>query len=85
MTVDLIDDPIEETTVESFGHGVASFLGLFQRIIAGDDFAVSDDAHRCQRFHQLGRVDSQQFGDCCKPKQRVIQCLEMKQLGETGA
>ena len=46
MTIDLIDDPIEEATVKPFGHGVACLFGLLQRIIPSDYFTVSDYADR---------------------------------------
>lgn len=65
MPVDLIDDPVKEAAIKSFGHGVAGLFGLFQRIISAYDFAVSDDAHRRQRLHYLCPIDSQQFRHCC--------------------
>ena len=59
QSVDAVDDPAEETSVERLCHGVAHTDGLLDAVPLHDGLTASDDTTHRQSFHQIFCCDAE--------------------------
>ena len=59
-TVNAIDDPAEQTTVESLSHGVTGIYGLRDGVVPHNQLTPSNHSSGCQGLHKVNRRNSKQ-------------------------